>query len=166
MKSKRFIVFFICLFVIIATVVAIWYILPSKEQAHDEVMTDERPTLDAVCVKEVPHADSLIVGQWQNKDNPQWYKVYYDDYDEGTGKFWGKEWNEAEDVLEEDLKYHGNGWFRWEIKNKKLHEYSTMNTRDVPIHREYKIRLSTSDSLVVFEPDYKHIIIRFGKMVK
>jgi len=158
------------LFIIIAVVAAVaaaaigyGVYRAQPKSARDKILS----TNDAGYAElEVPHADSLIVGQWQNKDNPQWYKVYYDDYDEGTGKFWGKEWNEAEDVLEEDLKYHGNGWFRWEIKNKKLHEYSTMNTRDVPIHREYKIRLSTSDSLVVFEPDYKHIIIRFGKMVK
>lgn len=117
------------------------------------------------AVMEVPQADPLIVGKWQNMANPKWYKMYFDDFDEDEKLFWGKEWNEAEDVTEEDLKYHGNGWFRWEKKGDVLREYATMDVRDVPIYKAYKILLSTSDSLVYNELDYKKNIYRFSRVV-
>ena len=113
---------------------------------------------------DITHADPMIVGRWQNRHNPQWYKVYYDDFDEKEQMFWGKEWNEAEDVMEYDLNYHGNGWFRWNKEGNILREYATMDNRDVPIHRAYKILLSTSDSLVCADNDYKKIIFRFSRI--
>ena len=112
----------------------------------------------------VPVADSLIVGKWQNKDNPYWYKVYYDDFDEEQKLFWGKEWDESEDVLEEDLNYHGNGWFRWEKRGKVLYECATMDVRDVPIHRFYTIKRNNADSLIYFNPDNKKVMCRFGRV--
>jgi len=95
---------------------------------------------------EVPPADPLMVGRWQNKENGGWHKVYYDD-DDGEGRYWGKEWDEADDVLEEDLSYHGNGWFRWTKSNDTLYEYSTMDFRDVPIAHIYLV--STQDSVTI-----------------
>lgn len=111
-----------------------------------------------------PPADTLIVGKWSNKDNPKWFKVYYDDYDEEQCLYWGKEWDENEDIFEEDLKYHGNGWFRWKKEDGMLHEFATMDYRDVPIHRGYKIVKSTEDSLSYFEAERKSAILRFGKV--
>lgn len=113
---------------------------------------------------DIPHADSLIVGKWQNTGNPQWYKVYYDDFDEEQRMFWGKEWNESEDVTEEDLNYHGNGWFRWEKNGKALREYATMDARDIPALNTYMILSSSADSLVYREKEYKKIIYRFVKV--
>lgn len=115
---------------------------------------------------DIPKADPLIVGKWQNKENPLWYKVYYDDYDRKEKLFWGKEWNEAEDVMEEDLRYHKNGWFRWERKGRIIHEYATMDTRDVPIHKEYhfyKYKASRG-TLIYYETDYRKIKYRFTKI--
>ena len=115
------------------------------------------------AVEEVPHADPNIVGKWRNSENPGWYKVYYDDYDEDARLFWGKEWDESDDVLEEDLNYHGNGWFQWEKKGKELHEYATMDARSVSIHKGYKLLLSTPDTLVYCEIDYTHILFHFSR---
>jgi hypothetical protein len=115
-------------------------------------------------VREIPHADSLIAGKWQNAANPCWYKLYIDDYDDETGMFWGKEWNENEDVFEEDLNYHGNGWFRWEKKGKVLYEYATMDVRDVPIAKLYSLMISTTDSLVYCEQDYKKNVFCFTRV--
>lgn len=106
----------------------------------------------------MPVADSLIVGKWQNKDNLHWYKVYYDDFDEEQKLFWGKEWDESEDVFEEDMNYHGNGWFRWVKRGKILYECATMDACDVPIHRIYAIKKNNANSLVYFEPDYKKVM--------
>lgn len=138
-----------------------FYIHHNKTGAQENQM---QSTNDAgYAVKNIPHADPKIVGKWQNAKQPGWYKVYYDDYDEETKMFWGKEWHEEDSVKETYLKYHGNGWFRWEKKKKMLREYATMDICDVPIHRVYEIRKLTKDSMIYFEPDYKNTIYRFGK---
>jgi hypothetical protein len=113
---------------------------------------------------EMPHADSLMVGKWQSQSKPRWYKAYYDDFDEQAKMFWGKEWHEDEDVMEEDLNYHGNGWFRWTKKGRVLHEYSTMDRQDIPIHREYWLVRYSNDEMIYFEPDYPKKIFRFTKV--
>lgn len=113
---------------------------------------------------EIPPADPLIVGKWSNKENPKWFKVYLDDFDEEQSLYWGKEWDEADDVLETDLKYHGNGWFRWKKQDGVLHEFATMDYRDVPIHRGYQIVKSDGDSLTYFETERKGATLRFGKV--
>ena len=166
--KKKLLVIGACVVVCVAAC-AVWlyvrYQQKQKPETPEEEILNTHPT-DAVdyYVEMIPTADPLIVGKWQNTANPGWYKVYYDDYDEEKKLFWGKEWDESEDVLEEDLNYHGNGWFRWEKRGKELHEYSTMDNRDVPIHRGYVIRSSTTDSLVYFEPDYKKVIFRFARI--
>jgi len=113
---------------------------------------------------DIPHADSLIVGRWQNTDNPKWYKVYYDDCDDDYRLFWGKEWDESDDVLESDLHFHGNGWFRWDKEEMVLHEYATMDSRDVPIHHSFVILVSSPDSLVYYDNSYRQIVYSFVKV--
>ncbi len=144
--------------IVIASVGYGIYRFQVREKENKILSTDGTYTIE-----EVPSADPLIVGKWANTANPLWYKAFYDDYDEETGMFWGKEWNEAEDVFEWDLNYHGNGWFRWEKKKSTLRIYATMDARDVPIHRAYKILVSTADSLVLQDAEYKNIIHRFTK---
>ena len=98
---------------------------------------------------DVPPADPLMVGHWVCTENPGWHKVYYDDFDEGY--YWGKEWDESEDVQEEDLSYHGNGWFRWEKYQDTLSELSTMDYRDVPIAQRYVISVEDSSHITQIE---------------
>ena len=112
--------------------------------------------------EDVPSADPAIVGKWQNVANPQWYKVYYDDYDD-DGFFWGKEWSEDEDVFEEDLPYHGNGWYRWRKKGKSLEERHVMSIRDVPIKKQWKVQ-TKPDSLILSEPEFTKQIYRFRRV--
>lgn len=134
----------------------------AKQEQKAHISTNDYSTNSTIYYSgELPPADPMMVGKWHNIQNPQWHKVYYDDYDEDEKLFWGKEWDEADDVYEEDLDYHGNGWFRWEKKDNVLREYATMSTRDVPIHRGYTIRKLTSDSLIYYEMGYKNVIFRF-----
>ncbi len=138
---------------------------PAESEPSAHVATNDHATHGAVVFEEgIPSADPMIVGKWQNAANKGWHKVYYDDYDEEEQLYWGKEWDETEDVQEEDLDYHGNGWFRWEKKGKILREYATMSMRDVPILREYKVKVSACDSLIYYEPKYKKRIYRFSKV--
>ena len=158
--NRKLIIILLC--ITAATAAAVWFGIYYKQTRgkQDRIYSTNS---GGYAEEEMLHADSLIVGKWQCAENPQWYKVYYDDYDEEQNLFWGKEWDESEDVQEEDLKYHGNGWFRWNKTGNTLHEYATMDARDVPIHRAYKIRLSTHDSLVYSEPDHKRFVFRFAR---
>ena len=152
------------LLVIAAT--AAWYIYvyqAPEEEPESQVMdpSQEHMTNEAVFfVSDVPPADPMMVGKWRNSGNQLWYKVYYDDYAE-DGTYWGKEWDEKDDVYEEDLSYHGNGWFRWSLRNGKLEEYATMDSRDVPIAKEYKVRHLSADSLVYEEMRHGNRDFRF-----
>lgn len=123
-----------------------------KTHPKERVVVHTHPTAAPLFFDDsIPPADPLIVGRWTNTANPQWHKVYLDDYDEEMHLYWGKEWDEAEDVLETDLLYHGNGWFRWKKQDGVLHEFATMDYRDVPIHHGYRILLSDADSLVYYD---------------
>lgn len=159
MTRKQLIILLLCIVAGVAAAIGYGIYYTQTREGENEILSTDK---GGYAIEEIPRADPLIVGKWQNSENSHWYKVYYDDYDEEEQLFWGKEWNEAEEVFEEDLNYHGNGWFRWEKKGKELHEYATMDARDVPIHRGYIIRLCSADSLVYFEPDYKQVIYRFA----
>ena len=161
MTRKSLIIFLLCLAAVSAA--TIWYGVYYRQTRERE--NKPLPTNRAgYAVEESVHADSLIVGKWQNATNSQWYKVYYDDFDEERQLFWGKEWNEEEEVFEEDLNFHGNGWFRWERKGNILYEYATMDARDVPIHLKYKIQLSTPDTLVYYDTNRANILLHFSRV--
>lgn len=110
-----------------------------------------------------PVADPMMVGVWQCVEKPQWYKAYYDDYDQ-KGYFWGKEWDEADDVMEEDLTYHGNGWFRWNKAGKELIELATMEMVDVGIKKEYIIKQKDRNTFNLTEKYYKDKSYNFRRV--
>jgi len=151
------VVLIVCVVAAIAAASVGWYLrTKTLERQKAAVSTNDFPTDAGVAFEEsVPAADPLIVGRWQNSANPQWHKVYYDDFDEDSGAYWGKEWDEADDVQEEDLNYHGNGWFRWEKRGSTMIEYATMDTRDVPIAKIYKVVRNDRETLSVIEQGRK-----------
>lgn len=121
------------------------------------------------AILDVPPADSLMVGKWRNAENPHWYKVYYDDYGD-EGYFWGKEWDESEDVHEEDLNYHGNGWFLWKSEGKLLTELHSMDVQNVKVPKVWRVQhLSTcaallpNDSLILVDKAYSTHRFHFTK---
>lgn len=137
--NRKIILIIACVAALLAVGATVGIIrLHSGERSHnneDEYPTDTNFTFD----EDAPKADPTIVGKWQNTDNPQWYKVFYDDYDD-EGYFWGKEWNEYESVYEEDLAYHGNGWFRWRKDGDQLVEMHTMDIHDIPIPKIWVVK--------------------------
>lgn len=157
--KKKTVIWILCAVVIGAAAgTAIWWYQRSQApvQASDEMEAEEdelgeHMTNSVIYFEgEIPPADPLMVGRWANEEKAGWHKVYYDD-DDGEGRYWGKEWDEADDVLEEDLGYHGNGWFRWTKSNDTLTEFSTMDFRDVPIAHTYKISMIDSMHIVMTE---------------
>ena len=157
--KKQSVILILCVVLIGAAVgAAIWLqqrpsapAQPSGEPEAGEADLDQFGTNSVIYFEgEMPPADPLMVGRWKCSANEGWHKVYYDDDDE-EGHYWGKEWDEADDVLEEDLSYHGNGWFRWNKSNDTLIEYSTMDFRDVPIAHIYRINMIDSSNIIMAE---------------
>ena len=161
MTRKHLVILLLCCTAVVVAA-AVWFGIyySQREKESDMLSTDSA----GYAEDEIPHADPLIVGKWRNTDNPHWYKVYYDDFDEDEQLFWGKEWDESEDVHEEDLNYHGNGWFRWEKKGKELHEYATMDVRDIPIAKLYTLLFSTQDSLAYYQNNHKNSCFHFARV--
>ena len=149
----------------VAAGVGIYYLVQNRAEENEMVSTDT----ESIAVLELPSADSLMVGKWQNAENPKWYKVYYDDPDDDEdGYFWGKEWDEEDDVLEEDLMYHGNGWFRWRKEKNQLTELHTMDANDLPIAKIWFVKHLTArdvnDSMIVTNSERKAQCYRFTKV--
>lgn len=120
------------------------------------------------AIEETPSADPALVGKWSCAENPQWYKVYYDDPDDEESYFWGKEWDETDEVQEEDLMYHGNGWFRWRKENNRLTELHTMDANDVPIPKLWFVKFlsvhMSNDSLVMTNAERKSQCYHFKRV--
>ena len=155
--TKKPLIFIGCALVIGAVVsAAIWLhyratTLQEAEPEEGEMTLDEHSTNSVIYFEdEVPPADPVMVGNWLSVEKPGWYKVYYDD-DDGEGRYWGKEWDTNEDVMEEDLSYHGNGWFRWEKNKDTLREYATMDFRDVPIAHTFIVTVVDSCNISLKE---------------
>lgn len=149
-----------CLAALLAAGAAGYLILRERQQTEalrpvEQVVEAPQETTNAHVVfqDEQPTADPALVGKWVNAENPQWFKIYLDDYDDEEGYFWGKEWNEAEDVREEDLSYHGNGWFRWRKEGNQLVELHTMDVHDIPVPKTWSCRhlsaRQSDDSLIL-----------------
>lgn len=158
--KKQTIILFICLAMVCAAIgAAIWLSTEkdrteeqsTEQEVGEQAQENEHGTNSIIYFEgDVPPADPLMVGRWTSMANASWHKVYYDD-DDGEGHYWGKEWDEADDVLEEDLSYHGNGWFRWVKSNDTLYEFSTMDFRDVPIAHIYYITVFDSMNISMAE---------------
>lgn len=158
---NRIRIIFICILValLVAIVAAVLLVvLPTSKWTSSDHSTNDVYYYE----NGAPPADPDIVGMWRNSDNPRWYKVYYDDYD-GDGFYWGKEWDEADDVEEEDLTYHGNGWFLWRKEGKNLREMHKMDISEVAIPKIWRFK-TKPDSLLLFHPDSKKICDRFGRV--
>lgn len=159
MNHKQLIILLLSVAAIAAA--SVWFgVYHGQMEKEDEGLSTD----GAGYVEEnLPHADPFLVGKWQNDLNPQWFKVYYDDYDEDEGYFWGKEWDEADDVQEEDLVYHGNGWFRWKKEGKLLTELHTMDVQDVPIPKQWDVQVPASGHLILTDPNVRKCQYNFSR---
>ena len=142
------------------------YVAQTREKSNSILSTDGA----GFAVEDIPQADPLMVGRWQNTENPLWYKVYLDDYDD-EGFFWGKEWDESEDVREEDLAYHGNGWFLWKTEGDMLTELHTMDVQNAQVPKVWRVHHLSSavamlpyDSLILVDKAYRKHQFHFIKL--
>lgn len=84
-----------------------------------------------------------------------------------AGYLYGREWDEAEDIYEEDLLPHGNGWFKYLFEtNGNLTEIHLMDNGGAEIPKVYIVSKLTSTTLEYYEKDHKSISFSFQKMVE
>ena len=69
----------------------------------------------------------------------------------------------SEDVYEEDLTPHGNGWFKYELKNNKLKEIHMMDNGGAEIPQIYIVTLLTDKRLEYYKEGYKSEKYYFNK---
>ena len=75
---------------------------------------------------------SSLQALWQENNTEHFVRFTTEQSDE-TSYLYGREWDEAEDVFEEDLLPYGNGWFKYKFEsNGKLTEIHLMDHAGAP----------------------------------
>ena len=97
--------------------------------------------------QEKNYTASDLNGTWTEDANPQCFWVYSLTKDDSGEYYWGKTWDEAEDVYESDLEYHGNGWFKWSITNNNLVQIHMLNLKEKKVPKTYTVTSCTSTTL-------------------
>ena len=92
----------------------------------------------------------LLIGHWQCVDKPGWHRVYTEEYS-GNGYYWGKEWDEDEDVTEADLVDYGNGWFEWKMDGNDVLELATTDMTESRVPFIYTIKKLSNKDLIYVE---------------
>lgn len=115
--------------------------------------------------KEPSYQLSSLQALWL-ENNTQHYVRFTTEQSNETGYLYGREWDEADDIYEEDLQPQGNGWFKYKFEsNGGLHELHLMDNGGAEIPKEYIVSKLTSTDLEYYEKDYKSIKYRFSKVV-
>lgn len=108
---------------------------------------------------------SALQGLWQ-EDNTQHYVRFTTEQSNEVGYFYGREWDEAEDVREEDLLTHGNGWFKYLFEtNGQLTEIHLMDNGGADIPKVYVVSVLTNTRLEYYEKDFPAFKYYFNKIV-
>jgi hypothetical protein len=102
------------------------------------------------------------------ENGTQNYVRFTDEQTDKTDYFWGREWDLAKDITEEDLynedDFHGNGWFKYQLEKKgDLHEIHMMSNSGAVIPKEYIVSKLTSSALELYEKDNKNHKFYFTK---
>lgn len=127
----------ITLIVMIAVYCGYCYMNPLTQlmEGAVEELDEEQHTYGAIMFFDI-EIDSLMLGKWQHITKTDWYRVYTTE-PAGDDFCWGREWNEAEDIFEEDLIPYGNGWFKWKKTDKNMIEWHMTDNNGADIPFEY-----------------------------
>jgi len=108
---------------------------------------------------------SNLQALWQENNTEHFVRFTTEQSDE-AGYLYGREWDEAEDVTEEDLKPYGNGWFKYKFETKgDLHEIHLMDNDGAVIPKEYIVSILTNTELSYYEKDRTSSKYNFTKVV-
>ena len=109
--------------------------------------------------------ENNLYGAWQ-EDGTHHYVRFLDETDGGLTYKYGREWDEDDDIYEADLKYHGNGWFKWELVQTNLTEIHLMDNGGAEIPKTYIVTKLTETELQYYEKDHKEKKTSFTKVVE
>lgn len=108
---------------------------------------------------------SDLQGLWL-EDNTQHYVRFTTEQSDEAGYMYGREWDEKDDVMEEDLTPYGNGWFKYLLeKGGQLNELHLMDNNGAEIPKIYVVTKLTDTNLSYYEKDHPAITFDFQKVV-
>ena len=106
-----------------------------------------------------------LQGLWQ-ETNTQHFVRFTTELSDETNYLYGREWDEAEDIFEEDLLPYGNGWFKyWFETNGKLTEIHLMDNGGAEIPKVYVVSKLTDTDLEYYEKERTSNKFKFQKVV-
>lgn len=108
----------------------------------------------ASCVPtETPtFSQSDLLGLWQENDTQHFVRFTAEKAD--SAYMYAREWDEADDVTEGDLKPYGNGWFKWKLVQTDLTEIHLMDNGGAEIPKIFTVTKLTESELQ-YKDDYK-----------
>ncbi|MBQ5379237.1 MAG: hypothetical protein IKQ50_03980 [Paludibacteraceae bacterium] len=116
--------------------------------------------------KEPSYQLSSLQALWQENNTLHYVRFTTQQSDE-TNYLYGREWDEAEDVYEEDLLPKGNGWFKYKFEsNGSLTEIHLMDNGGAEIPKVYVVTKLTSTDLEYYEKDRASNKFYFSKVVE
>lgn len=108
---------------------------------------------------------SDLQGLWQ-ENNTEHYVRFTKEQSDETGYLYGREWDEAEDITEDDLLPKGNGWFKYLFETTgSLTEIHLMDNGGAEIPKVYVVTVLTDTELSYYEKEHKSIKFNFTKVV-
>ena len=108
---------------------------------------------------------SDLQGLWQ-ENNTEHYVRFTKEQSDETGYLYGREWDEAEDITEDDLLPKGNGWFKYLFETTgSLTEIHLMDNGGAEIPKVYVVTVLNDTELSYYEKDHKSIKFNFTKVV-
>ena len=109
---------------------------------------------------------SDLQGLWC-ESNSQHYVRFTTEKSDEQAYLYGREWDEAEDVTEEDLTPYGNGWFKYKFEtNGNLTEIHLMDNGGAEIPKVYIVTVLTDTQLSYYEKEQKSNKFTFSKQVE
>jgi hypothetical protein len=109
-----------------------------------------------------PYPQTDLHGLWVEEGTQHYVRFLTEKADTATFE-WGKEWDVDKKVYEDRLKDHGNGWFKYELKNNKLKEIHMMDNGGAEIPQIYIVTLLTDKRLEYYKEGYKSEKYYFNK---
>ena len=125
----------LCGSILLACAIGIYEIVQSRSVLTAVSVQDDGCKTDGLKFFD---ADTLLLGKWQHSVDTTWYRVYTQE-PAGDGYCWGREWDTAEDIYEEDLLPYGNGWFKWKKEDQAVIELQMTDIKGAIRPYEYKV---------------------------
>lgn len=98
--------------------------------------------------------DASLVGLWQEEGTETYVRFTTERETDSIGSYqYGREWDEADDVFEDDLTPYGSGWFKWKLVRSTLHELILMENNGAEIPKTYTV-IKLTDTELRYKDEY------------